>query len=150
MENWAPLSRLFALLGGTAGMGLDLLTSVDWYLNWGRILLFGALPAAVLAFPVYMTALLHGRQRGVRAALVPVGLMLLYTLAVAVGSRWLADHGELYTFIMFFAWGFVVWLWLPVALLAVWLGGWRRRVVLARYWAKKTTVAETSGTPGSQ
>lgn len=35
--------------------------------------------------------------------------------------------------ILYLGWGFIVWLWLPVALAAVWLGAWRRRVLIRRY-----------------
>lgn len=125
---------LFGHLGAAANAGMELLANPDWYRGWAKLALFGGIPTAILAIPVYMTAILHGRRRGFRAALIPVALWLLCTVAVTVGGSWLADGGRLYGMILYFGWGFLVWLWLPVALASVWLAGWRRRVLIRRYY----------------
>lgn len=143
MDNPEPLSMLFGHLGAAANAGAELLFSPDWYRAWVRILLFGALPTALLASPVYMTSILHGRRRGFRAALVPIAILLVCTIALAIGGRWLADGGRLYGMIVYFAWGFIAWLWLPIAIPAVFLGAWRRRVLIRRYRA----AGETAGDP---
>ncbi len=133
MDSVAPLSMLFGHLGAAANAGMELLTSSDWYSGWAKLVLFGGIPTAIFAIPVYMTAILHGRRRGFRAALVPFAIALLCTVATVVGGRWLADGGQLYGMILYFSWGFLFFLWLPVALVAVWLASWRRRVLIRRY-----------------